>query len=587
MADFEIKKIELSKINGGVKFKDGDGIGADDINAPIEASAYAQALATNPPDISEVNNTGTPSVSIEDNDGTPRFKFSNLKGKNGEGVETMFEKTYSTNLLDLSQVEHGKYVVNGALYDSASYCTSGFIPCKAGDTIRLQYNQANVRYDAETSSYTTMRFVEAYDSEKNFITGSNGANAKFYVCPENTAFVRITLFADVCNGTNGFSDTAIVIGDTATILPYEEYSEKLVLKAEYNNDEHIKKIAREVVDLYLPKNIYCAVGRTIELYNKQVCLQAEKYYLRWDCTIGKALSRKFSVTGFQSQIGTYPLSLTVYNGNMEIVGYAETALKIVKGTISNNYSVCPIGDSLTNNKNWIPEIMNLSSGKISFVGTYNGEMKDANGAWQKHKHEGRSGFSANEYLTATVYSYGGEATPHAFWNGSRFDWLYYKNNSGVNPNCVQIFLGTNSLVDDNTANAEQIKQMVDYIRQDDATIPIFVVNTLYKGNQNGIGVQQSNDGYASLKGVFKFHEDKKVMDLMKRLDTALDGYSSVYMINLALTHDSEYNFGSVETAVNPRASQTELMPVESVHPQPQGYFQMADYIYSVYCGVLI
>jgi hypothetical protein len=128
--------------------------------------------------------------------------------------------------------------------------------------------------------------------------------------------------------------------------------------------------------------------------------------------------------------------------------------------------------------------------------------------------------------------------------------------------------------------------MVDYIRQDDANIPIFVVNTIYRGTQNGIGVQQSNDGYASQSGVFKYNEDKKVMDLMKRLDALLADYDGVYMINLALTHDSEYNFGAVETAVNPRASQTEFMPTESVHPQAQGYYQMADVIYSVYCAVL-
>lgn len=55
------------------------------------------------------------------------------------------------------------------------------------------------------------------------------------------------------------------------------------------------------------------------------------------------------------------------------------------------------------------------------------------------------------------------------------------------------------------------------------------------------------------------------------------------MVNLALTHDSEYNFGAVETPVNPRATQKELMPIESVHPQTQGYYQMADVMYSAIC----
>lgn len=45
MASFELKPIQLSNINGGVRFKDGDGAIAEAMNASIEASAYAQAKA--------------------------------------------------------------------------------------------------------------------------------------------------------------------------------------------------------------------------------------------------------------------------------------------------------------------------------------------------------------------------------------------------------------------------------------------------------------------------------------------------------------------------------------------------------------
>lgn len=84
MATLTPKKIVLSNINGGKQYAEGEVVTPDAINAPIEASAYAQALATNQPDVSEAGKVGTPTVSIVTaTDGTPRLKFSNLKGATG------------------------------------------------------------------------------------------------------------------------------------------------------------------------------------------------------------------------------------------------------------------------------------------------------------------------------------------------------------------------------------------------------------------------------------------------------------------------------------------------------------------------
>lgn len=88
------------------------------------------------------------------------------------------------------------------------------------------------------------------------------------------------------------------------------------------------------------------------------------------------------------------------------------------------------------------------------------------------------------------------------------------------------------------------------------------------------------------RGFFKYEEDKKVMNLQIMLSDMLHGCNNLYFIPVAATHDSEYNFGAVETPVNPRAVQKEYLPVEGVHPQAQGYYQMADCIWSVLAGTL-
>ena len=45
MAKLEPKKINLDVINGGNRYENGDGVTPESINAPIEASAYAQGVA--------------------------------------------------------------------------------------------------------------------------------------------------------------------------------------------------------------------------------------------------------------------------------------------------------------------------------------------------------------------------------------------------------------------------------------------------------------------------------------------------------------------------------------------------------------
>jgi hypothetical protein len=88
MASFTPKKIDLSKINNGQKYEVGDGISSDAINAPIEAAALLQSLATNPPDYSQAGNIGTPIVEIGGTEDSPKFVFKNLKGDTGKKGDT-------------------------------------------------------------------------------------------------------------------------------------------------------------------------------------------------------------------------------------------------------------------------------------------------------------------------------------------------------------------------------------------------------------------------------------------------------------------------------------------------------------------
>ena len=76
------------------------------------------------------------------------------------------------------------------------------------------------------------------------------------------------------------------------------------------------------------------------------------------------------------------------------------------------------------------------------------------------------------------------------------------------------------------------------------------------------------------------------MDLMVGLRKRLADVTGITFIPLASCMDREYGFGQVMTQVNPRCAVEVPMPEESVHPVASGYYQMADLMYSTYCGVL-
>lgn len=452
-----------------------------------------------------------------------------------------------TNIFDKSQCVADSYIngSTGALEVGVGFTASGFVPVLA------------------LTNYTikTLRHIAYYNVNKVYISGISGSPISNYqaLTPANTAYIRFSWYSP-----EGTVDTQQVnIG--VNLLAYEPYGYKLA-------KEYLENTSLDDFLLFLPSEICVAVGRTIELYNSQVCWcgNINNYHFKWDCTVGKAMKRKFSVTGTTPSIGEYALTLTVYDNNMNAIATKSTTVKIVSSTISNAKTLLTLGDSLTNIKPWHGELRTLSADKYTMVGT----MGNA-----PLKFEGRSGFSAGNYLTATAYTYGGQGV-HPFWDGTRFNWNYYKTQTGISPDAVQIFLGTNDMAIDPTINACNIKQIVDYIRQDDASIPIFLVFTLYRGNQNGIGVQINADGFtATNKGVWKLQEDAKVYNLMVKLNTLLSAYTNLHFVPISLCFDSEFNFGAVSTPVNPRSTQSELLPTEATHPTD--WFQMSDIMFSV------
>lgn len=523
------------------------------------------------------------------------------------------------NLIDINNanVLYGKYVgANGTIYSNSDYNTTDYLPVKAGKTYRV---------GASDKDSFSARVIATYDADYN-ITSNYYSNVDTIVIPDGVSYIRAAIYVvawDYAQITEGENK-----------IPYERYA--------VIDNRYLPNIASGAVDIavYVPKDIYVASGRTIELYYEQMILNAHRYNVQATCSIGKALDRKFQIIGDDDKIGDYQLTINVYNDGAVLIGSGTGTIHIVK-SITETVSIVPFGDSLTNDKPWLGEVETLSASKIKMVGT------------RHSKHEGRSGASVSTYLSKTggllynydnFYSGAGLDAPifdenesyskddlvrypttfgigvtgyhvYAFrnahtgaWNTSDvvcisggnplFDYnnnklslSFYKEFQGLSFDAIIIYLGTNGInlsPENNMNGALGIKTLIDELRTEDTTTPIIVVNTIFRSSQNGIGNQGNTDGYKA-QAAYKFEEDRKVLLLAKSLGEMLDGYNNVYIAPVGFTHDSKYNFGNTRVAVNPRfdVSDTvfELMPSDSVHPQTPGYYQMADTIYSTICAI--
>lgn len=468
--------------------------------------------------------------------------------------------------------------------------SSGTVNPSATDFVTTDYEIVKV---GETYSawqiYGALPFINlcTYDENKNFIE-KLVSDVNVITIPDGVYYIRSSFHA---GQTTVERQPRIVTGS--------ENKEWSAYKNEYVEHENIIEYVRadslnELLKprVYIPDVIYCALGRTIDIYNNQVCINADKFHICWTCDIGFGEGRKFTVT--PTEIGNHNLKLDIYNDANELLFTKTVILKVVSAITSGSYTILPIGDSMTyGGTQWQIEVQkNLSNGSMTYVGT-----QEHDGRGDIYYHEGYNGNTANGFLNNATLR--GQTNPFYNPDTSKFDWNYYKNTYAINPDIIQIELGTNDIngytVD---VAVENIAEMVDLIRKDDAAIPVFICNAIFRSNQDGIAHQLNTQGYSMGNGKYKYNEDMNIQNLMIGLVERLSGYTNVFFMPLALCHDSENNFGKQTIKLNSRSQENIVIPADSIHPNKTGedsstygydivgYLQFADVMYSTLCGVL-
>lgn len=335
--------------------------------------------------------------------------------------------------------------------------------------------------------------------------------------------------------------------------------------------------------LFLPKDIYVCEGMTAEIYNNCVCtgINPDDYDFYWECEVGDCMKEKFHIYPESGMIGEYTLKLHLYDLKLKEVASVQTTLHIVPNVFlqetTGAVSMLTIGDSLSAGTDWLAYTRSMSLEKLYHTGT----IGDAEGLMN----EGRQGMTAADYLDGTLY---GAEVPNAFTNPEtgEFDWNYYKQTTGIEPDVVQIFLGTNGLEMNPSENAGNIVGIVDIIREADQNIQIMVVEPVFPSDQDGMARQQNIAGFEGLHGMWSLARGTMIFHLIAELDSRLEGYENVTIVPAAVMFDRDYGYDQSEIRQNPHSDVLDTMPAQGVHPSMGGYDQIGDAVYAALCYLI-
>ena len=201
--------------------------------------------------------------------------------------ETSFTKY--TNYYDRkTQSAVWGYIYNGDIISNELYLTSDYIEVEAGESYCFSSKKSS------SAAYTVCQ----YDENKGFLI-SSGRSEPISVLKTsvNTKYIRVSFLAE-------YEPTfTMEKGDTPRFVGKESM---------YYIPEELVCGERAPV-AFLPDEIYVASGRTIEIYNKNVCPAADKYHFKWTCEKGKSYKRKFSISATNKDKGDYPLTLDILN----------------------------------------------------------------------------------------------------------------------------------------------------------------------------------------------------------------------------------------------------------------------------------
>lgn len=484
-------------------------------------------------------------------------RLSDIENDIAENAQVRTALQYSEkNLFDLNNSFDGLIApTNGNFSESDEYIASDFIPVEPNTiyTISARNTETGLFY------LTGCRYA-AYTSAKVYITGEQTEYGNFRT-PSNAAYVRFSLKKPI-------TDIQFERRSFATkYVPYHGYAV---------GDES------DYMFLTYPRKVYAVPGLEYNWYTFNVTPEQYKGQFTWKL---KKTNTKLHNYGRFIRLE----SNNTAKGTEKIFVEADSAGKngakmfdiiIADPTKLDNVSVLVLGDSTTANGYVVTDLHGYdgNENKITTLGTL---------GTAPYNHEGRSGWTLNNYFTTSANN--------PFYNPSTetFDAEYYFNQTGVDvPDLFIINLGINDMHYDagslydakNTADEfiSKVNTVITSLRNVDANMKVAICMTIPPNvDPWGFGAAGTN-----IIGYDQYRISNLV--LCEKLIDEFDYRESegLYLIPINASLDTQYNMPTSAQLPNSRASETLMLPdtAGNVHPNAGGYYQIADVIYAFLCA---
>lgn len=474
----------------------------------------------------------------------------------------------SPNIADPSRFVVGEYVnqVTGAFAELANQERTDYIHIEGGKTYCI------VPESGATNIYIRYAF---YDESKMYISGAYALLSdinSIVTAPNNARFI-------VVSGTITYMPYMIAQSNSA--IPFAEYGEEYLLP------QYLPTDIGEDVLLNLPEKIYATTGIELNIYFENITENWKEYEWNVQCSKGMQLERGYCYTPANSDTGTTTLTITAKRLNGTRV-YSKTVSLITSASTAGNSttkSVIILGDSTTDNGGVIVKLHEDFTGDVMSVTTLGTRGTAPN------NHEGRSGWTLNDYFTKASITYpAGDprgTVYNPFYNptSETFDAAYYFANSGVSvPDWFIINMGINDMFNytSDTSLETQIDTCLGYLSNMITSIKAVSANIK-------IGICVTIPPNSSQDAFGKAYACGQTRDRYKRNNSLwasaiiaeFDGKNSdnIYVIPIHTNLDTVYNMGMETLPVNARNTDiTYQSPIANggVHPVLVGYWQIAD-----------
>lgn len=252
------------------------------------------------------------------------------------------------------------------------------------------------------------------------------------------------LMATLQNYTNyvGLEDE-LRFNNGSELLPYDDYFRKKYIRVEALPSD---LFVENKIKLNLPEEYALVVGDTFELFWKGVVFANNpyNYNIKVTCDIGSVYRRKYTVTPTAAHIGSYPMTIKLYDDNEKLLDEQTVNLvvrnKAITPVVQKN--VLCVGDSLLVGGVWAIESKRRLTGgggspiadgltNINYIGTCekSGVKFEAYGGWTYESYNTANKTNRQQWITCTNDKT--EADQHSIYKDANdFHWILETIESG-------------------------------------------------------------------------------------------------------------------------------------------------------------